>query len=225
MPDWFGLRTAAICACGAFVPNAKPKLWKRSLASWRTPTPKRCVWARARQRGARSGAKATSPIGTRWHSELEEAHRGKESSYDDLAERRRRPRFPRARAGSSLLTGLRRDVLYGLRVLAKSPGFTTVAVLTLALCIGANTAIFSIINAVMLKSLPVRDPQHLMLFQVECAPTRRRFTVPAPMAIAIPTSAARTRAAALSPSPSWKKCASSDCFPEWRNSPARAASR
>jgi hypothetical protein len=63
------------------------------------------------------------------------------------------------------LSGWRGDVLYGLRVLAKNPGFTAVAILTLALCIGANTAIFTVINAVMLKSLPVRDPEHLMLLK------------------------------------------------------------
>jgi predicted permease len=52
-----------------------------------------------------------------------------------------------------------------LRLLAKEPGFAAVAVLTLALCIGANTAIFSVINTVMFKALPVRDPSHLMLLE------------------------------------------------------------
>jgi predicted permease len=63
------------------------------------------------------------------------------------------------------LEQLWQDIRYGLRTLAKSPGLAAVAILTLALGIGANTAIFSLIDAVMLRSLPVENPSELVLMK------------------------------------------------------------
>lgn len=63
------------------------------------------------------------------------------------------------------MSGLTRDVRYSLRQIRKNPGFTAVVVITLALAIGGNTAIFSLINAVMLRKLPVKDPERLVLLK------------------------------------------------------------
>ena len=78
------------------------------------------------------------------------------------------------------LEGILRDLKYALRQLVKHPGFSVVAVLILALGLGANTAVFTVIDALLLRGLPVRHPEELLLVSARmslqdsaCAAARR----------------------------------------------------
>ena len=85
-----------------------------------------------------------------------------------------------------------KDIRYGVRGLLKRPGFTVIALITLALGIGANTAIFSVVNAVLLRPLQFRDPEQLVVVWEEasfagfptqhaCAGQLRRLEKPEPV--------------------------------------------
>src|SRR2546428_2445365 len=66
--------------------------------------------------------------------------------------------------GLRLLDELRADLCYAIRMMRKSPAFTAVAILSLALGIGANTAIFTLMETALWKSIPIKNPEQLRLF-------------------------------------------------------------
>jgi len=128
-------------------------------------------------RRKRSAADFAEEIKT--HLELEADELRGEGLSGDEAQWKARREFGNVRAAQErfhlkgrwvALDKLLRDVRFGLRSLGQSPGFSATAVLTLALGIGANTAVFSVMNAVLLKSLPVSDPQRLVYLRTSNPP-------------------------------------------------------
>ena len=113
------------------------------------------------------------------HLELEADELRSEGLSEDEARWKARREFGNVRAAQERfylkgrwvgLDKLLRDVRFGLRSLRQSPGFAATAILTLALGIGANTAVFSVMNAVLLRSLPVADPDRLVYLRTSNPP-------------------------------------------------------
>src|ERR1044072_7614577 len=79
-----------------------------------------------------------------------------------------------------VMENLLKDIRYGIRGLLKRPGFTVIALITLALGIGANTAIFSVVNAVLLRPLPFQKPEELVIVWEDAAFVGFPHNTPAP---------------------------------------------
>ena len=113
------------------------------------------------------------------HLELEADELKREGLSEDEARRMARREFGNVRAAQERfyvkgrwvwMDKLWRDVRFGLRGLRQSSGFAITAILTLALGVGANTSVFSVMNAVLLRSLPVQDPERVMYVKTSGAP-------------------------------------------------------
>src|SRR5579859_521344 len=113
------------------------------------------------------------------HLELEAQELQVEGLASEEAKRSARRRFGSVRAAHERfylrgrlvwLDTLVRDLRFGLRALRHSPALAITAIITLALGVGANTAVFSVMNAVLLRSLPVEDPAHLVYLRTNQLP-------------------------------------------------------
>ena len=133
--------------------------------------PLRTIWSKLRSLWQRREVKREIDEELRFHLEARTAENIANGMSPEEAAREARKRFGnlqnvredcRARCGASLGEGVWRDVRFAIRQLLKSPSFTAVALLTLALGIGVCTAVFSMLNAVVLQPLPLREPERLV---------------------------------------------------------------
>ena len=131
------------------------------------------LWLRLRALASRTRAESELDEELQFHLAMEARKRGGGSPTHDarldaraafggLEQVREQCRDIR---GLSALENLAKDFLYGFRVLRKTPLFTTVAVLSLAIGIGANTAMFTLVDYVLLRLLPVRNAEELVLLK------------------------------------------------------------
>ena len=147
------------------------------------------LWRRLRALVTRREFEADLEEEMRLHVDLREARLRERGMAPDAARREARARFghpTRHVERSRDVWGLRgvetavQDINYALRLLARSPAFTVVAVSALALGIGATTSIFSVVDAVLLRSLPFADPARLVMLWEDASAIGFPKNTPAP---------------------------------------------
>ncbi len=149
------------------------------------------IWRSLRSLGQTKGVKQEIDEELRFHIEQRTVENIAKGMSPEDAAREARKRFGNVQSvreecrdvrGTSFGEAAFRDIRFGFRMLWKNPGFTAVAVLTLALGIGANTAIFSFVNAILLRPLPFKQPDRLlMVFENKIDRGFHKFEIGAPV--------------------------------------------